>query len=161
MWDSSQQQRSCVKRCRSGLLQPSNVGLALGDTFSDPKRAIEISCFFPKCPRGFGIALILFEESVWPHRIRQVEKLRLEIAPIELESLFVERLRLGRIAFVPIDVRDVANGMSISQNVTLLSKEPGALSVVLARQRKIAFLSSLMSPRDSFSRGSHGGSRIP
>lgn len=131
------------------------MGLALRDSCVNPKRSIQNSGFFPELACGFKMPLLLVEESIGPDRVCEVEKFRIQIASVDFQGLFVERLCFRGVSLLLMDVRDVTHGVSAGQEVILLTKEPGTFRVVLAGGGKIAILTGPISESDSLRRGTH------
>jgi hypothetical protein len=136
------------------------VGLTLRDSGGNAKRSIEASGFVPEVPCGFEMPLLLVEQSAGPDRVCEVEKSCIEMATVDLQGLFVERLGFREISLLLVDIRNVADGMSAGQEVVLLAMEPGAFGIELAGGGKIALLTGLIPQSNSLRRGSHDEGRI-
>ena len=114
------------------------------------KRCVEIACFLPVLTSCFKIAHRFVEQGIGTDGVRQIEKLCIEAAAIDFESLFIERPGFGVLCFMKIHIRYVANRVGVRKSIIIPAVNLCCFSVVSAGSIEMAPGAGLFAFGDRF-----------
>ena len=108
---------------RPDLSEPLEVGIALQHADLDAGPPVEVARLLPERTCSPGIAERLAEDRHRPHGIRDVERRRRRVPPIEGQGLRVAALGFIEVPQFPQHVAEVAHRMGEHERVASLAAE--------------------------------------